>query len=112
MASSTPDAEFGRFFVLTKTLTYCSAKCKFFRCGQRALTFNRRMAYCRWADDKCTDGTCNYAICIKSKLLPNGVCGLAIKRKTYEDSDPEIFEEPKIKIKGKLLRRFKVEDII
>jgi len=90
----------------------CYPTCEFFRCGQRALTFNKRTAYCRWADDECTNGICNYAICLKSKLLSDGVCGLEIKRKTHEDLGPEIFEEPKIKIKGKLLKRFKVEDLI
>ena len=89
----------------------CFAKCEFFRCGQRALTFQGQRTYCRWADDICAGGTCNYAICIKSKLLQNGVCGLAIKRKTYEDGGPETLK-PTIKLKGKILKRFKEEDIL
>jgi len=39
------------------------------------------------------------------------VCGLSIKRKTYEDSGPEVEKEPEIKLKGKILKRIREEDI-
>ena len=84
---------------------YCSPKCEFFKCGQRALNCQDRRMYCRWAEDDCAGASCNYTICIKGRLLPNGVCGLTIKRKTSEDFDPNIEKGPSIKLNGRLLRR-------
>ncbi len=75
------------------------------------MTFQGRRAYCRWVDDACTSGTCNYAICLKSRLLADGLCGLTIERKNQEETGPEVLEEPKIKLKGRILRRFKPEDV-
>ena len=75
------------------------------------MNFRGQRAYCRWADDECTGGTCNYALCIKSRLLPQGVCGLAVKRITNEDAVPETLEKPKVKLRGKILKRFKEEEI-
>jgi len=100
------------FLVLSNTLKRCSPECDLFRCGQRALTFQGQRAYCRWADDTCTGGTCNYAVCVKSKLLSNGLCGLSIKRRTSEDSGPELLEEPQIKLKGKIRRRFRSDELL
>ncbi|MCW4038776.1 MAG: hypothetical protein NWF13_08595 [Candidatus Bathyarchaeota archaeon] len=97
---------------MAKTFRQCSPECDAFRCGQRALTFQGRRAYCRWADDVCTGGTCNYALCVKSKLLPKGVCGQTIRRKTSDAFDPEAMEEPQIRLKGKILRRFRPDDIL
>jgi len=48
---------------------------------------------------------------MKARLLPSGACGLNVTRKTPEEAGPEILEEPKVKLKGKILRRFKEEDI-
>ena len=76
-----------------------------------ALNYQGRRVYCRWAEDDCSGATCNYAICTRGRLLPNGMCGLNIKRKTDEDSGPEISDEPEIKLKGKILKRMKGEDI-
>lgn len=45
-------------------------------------------------------------------MLPNGVCGLTVKRKTYEDSGPDVEKGPGIKLRGKLLKRIRKEDII
>lgn len=91
----------------------CSPRCESFKCGQRALIYQGRQVYCRWADDDCSGATCNYAICIRGRLLPNGGCGLTIKRKTNdEDLSPEIIgDEPELKLKGKILKRIKGEDI-
>ncbi len=52
-------------------------------------------------------------MCIRGRLLPNGGCGLTIKRKTNdEDSSPETLQdEPELKLKGKILKRMKGEDI-
>ncbi len=70
-----------------------------------------QQAYCRWVGDTCTGDTCNYVICTRSRLLPNGVCGMTIKRLTKEDEfDPELIEEPEINVKGKLRKRFRSTD--
>lgn len=75
---------------------HCDPKCEFFRCGQRALIYQRGGAYCRWGDDVCSAATCNYATCLRARLLANGVCGLSVKRKTAEVEEPE---EPKLVVR-------------
>jgi hypothetical protein len=49
-------------------------------------------------------------------MLPNGVCGLSIKRKTYSEVCPETIEVDSkidnIKLRGKLSRRFREDEII
>ena len=70
-----------------------------------------KRAFCRWVGDKCTGDTCNYVICTRSRLLPNGICGMTIKRQTKEDEfDPDMLEELEIDVKGKLKKRFKSTD--
>lgn len=75
-----------------------------------------KRVYCRWADDDCVGCTCNYAVCVRGRLLANGVCGLSVKRKTNEESAPETvnvgIELNSVKVRGKLLRRFREDDLI
>lgn len=75
-----------------------------------------RRIYCRWADDDCVGSTCNYSLCIRGKLLTNGVCGLSVKRKTNEEVGPETKKVDSkiesVKLRGKILRRFRENDII
>ncbi|MFH0748859.1 MAG: hypothetical protein V1915_02920 [Candidatus Bathyarchaeota archaeon] len=96
--------------------TYCFSACETFKCGQRALIHTGKRVYCRWAEDDCVGHTCNYAICSRGRLLPNGTCGLSIKRKTNEEIAPETLKENlplnNIKVRGKLLRRVKEDDLI
>jgi len=72
--------------------------------------------YCRWADDDCVGYSCNYAICVRGRLLPKGICSLAVKRKTDKETNPEEIHPDipinNIKLKGKLLRRFREDEII
>lgn len=82
----------------------CDPKCEFFRCGQRALIYQRGGAYCRWGDDVCAPATCNYATCMRARLLANGVCGLTVKRKTAEDKEPEEIK-PVARLNEKLLKK-------
>jgi hypothetical protein len=43
--------------------------------------------------------------------MPNGVCGMTVKRKTKEEEfEPELLEASDINIKGKLKKRFKSTD--
>ena len=71
-----------------------------------------RRIYCRWADDDCSGPECNYAICIKRRLLTGRVCGLTIRRKTREEALPEATQGVNVLVKGKLLRRFRDDELI
>ena len=96
--------------------SHCFPACESFKCGQHTLTSMGRRIYCRWADDDCVGPTCNYALCVRGRLLSNGVCGLSVKRKTNEEIGPEAIEVDNkvdnIKFRGKLSRRFKEDEII
>jgi len=67
--------------------------------------------YCRWADDICAGTTCNYVICVRGRLLANGVCGLTVKRKTIEEEKMEEEKIP-IRIKSKTLQRLGGDEIL
>lgn len=98
-------------FVLSQSTKHCYSLCQFFQCGQRALDLKGKRAFCRWVGDKCAGDTCNYVICTRSRLLPNGICGMTIKRKTKEEEfEPELLEEHELNVKGKLRKRFKNTD--
>jgi len=47
---------------------------------------------------------CTYAICVKRRLLPGGVCGETVKRKTVE-VEPEEVINPTVKLRGKAFRK-------
>jgi hypothetical protein len=50
-------------------------------------------------------------MCIKRRLLPGGICGETVKRKTVEkDLDDDFFGES-IKLKGKALRKLGDKEI-
>jgi len=67
--------------------------------------------YCRWADDDCSGPECNYVICLQKRLLAGGTCGLTVRRKTKEELAPEAVQGVDIRVKGKLLRRFREDDL-
>ncbi len=90
----------------------CTPTCEFFRCAQRALVLRKGTAYCKWADDVCEGPKCNYASCLRGKLLSNGMCGMYVRRKTYEEARPEDEELPAIRISGRALRKLKEQDLI
>ncbi|MCJ7770739.1 hypothetical protein MUP37_04080 [Candidatus Bathyarchaeota archaeon] len=71
-----------------------------------------RRVYCRWADDDCSGPSCNYAICLQRRLVSGGQCGLTIRRKTGEEIAPENADKIDVKVKGKLLRRFRDDELI
>jgi hypothetical protein len=90
---------------LSKSPKICSPHCEFFKCGQYALRRSGRNVTCSWAEDSCTGGKCNYAICIKRRLLTDGTCSMTVGRKEKKELFPEIIEEPNYRIRGKTLRR-------
>jgi len=66
--------------------------------------------WCRWTEEECQVASCNYATCIKRRLLPNGVCGETLKRKTTE-IEPEKAMIQAVKLKGKTLRKLGEKEI-
>lgn len=48
-------------------------------------------------------------MCMKRRMLPEGVCGETIKRKTV-DKDVEDFFDDSVKLKGKALRKLGDQD--
>jgi len=92
------------------TVKYCSPKCKFFRCGKNAAIFRRNSVWCKWTEEECNVANCSYAICIKRRLLPGGVCGETVKRKTVEKSVEEVVG-PAVKLRGRALRKIGEKEI-
>jgi len=86
------------------TVKFCSPKCRFFRCGKHALVFRRGEPWCTWTDERCDVANCTYALCIRRRLLPNGVCGEAIKRRTVERKPEEEFT-PILRVRGKTIKK-------
>jgi hypothetical protein len=85
---------------------YCSPKCRLFKCVKRAVIFQRNRIWCRWTDEDCNIANCSYATCVRRQLLPEGICGESVKRKTVEkrlDDDEELI--PPVKLRGKALRK-------
>jgi len=64
----------------------CSPICPFrsFLCTKKALVIRRRRdrleALCTWTGDRCIGYRCQFAICTRHALLPDGQCGLRVKR--------------------------------
>ncbi len=81
-----------------------------FRCGKHALMFRGRQMWCKWAEEECNVANCSYATCVKRRLLPNGVCGETLKRKTVE-IEPEETPVPTVKLRGKTLRKLGEKEI-
>ena len=100
--------ERGSWHILVET-KYCSPKCRFFKCVKRAVLYQGKRIWCRWTDEECNVGNCTYATCVRRQLLPGGVCGESVKRRTVE-LRPEEDIIPPIKLKGKALRKLKDKD--
>jgi hypothetical protein len=66
---------------------------------------------CRWTEEACNVANCQYSMCVKRRLLPRGICGETVRRQTvekgFEDDD---VDEPAVKLKGKVLRKFGDKD--
>ncbi|MQY61870.1 hypothetical protein GH146_01110 [archaeon] len=71
---------------------------------QRAVIYQGNQIWCRWTDEECSVANCSYATCVRRQLLPGGVCGESVKRRTV-DRRPEEDLIPAVKLKGKMLRR-------
>lgn len=82
----------------------CSPSCQSFKCAKEAIVYQKDSLWCRWTEEMCGVANCTYAMCMKRRLLPAGICGETIKRKTVE-KEPEEVIGPTVKLHGKALRR-------
>ena len=112
----TGDTRFKKIFVQVKVVPvlsgpkYCSPKCELFRCGKKAVVYRGNRVWCEWTDEECEVANCSYATCIKRRLLPGGICGETVKRKTIE-REPEETPIPAVKLRGKALRKIGEKEI-
>jgi len=112
----TDDTNFKKFLVQIRVVhvlsgtRYCSPKCEMFRCGKTAVLYHGNRVWCRWTDEECEVTNCSYAICAKRRLLPGGICGETVKRKTIE-REPEEALGPVVKLRGKALRKIGEKEI-
>ncbi len=88
----------------------CSPTCELFRCAKHAVIVRGNKVWCRWTEEECQIPNCSYATCTKRRLLPNGVCGETVKRKTVE-TEPEEVSIPTVRLKGKVLRKVGEKEI-
>ena len=87
---------------------YCFPKCEFFRCAKKAVRRGNKV-WCTWTDEECNVSNCSYAVCVKRRLLPDGICGETVKRKTAEKG-PEEMASP-VKLRGKIIKKIGEEEI-
>ena len=88
---------------------HCFPSCKFFRCVKKATVHRGNKIWCTWTEEECDVSNCNYAMCMKRRLLPNGICGETVKRKTAEKGPEEM--EPPVKLRGKIVKKIGEEEI-
>lgn len=61
-------------------------------------------------DEPCNPVNCNYAMCTVRRLLPGGICGETLKRRTVEKG-PEDEVMPTIRVRGKIFRKIGEKEI-
>jgi hypothetical protein len=83
----------------------CSPTCPSFKCGKNSAFYRREGVACKWTEEMCSVANCQYSICMKRRLLPQGICGETVKRQTVEHDFDEEIDEP-VRLKGKALRKF------
>ena len=89
----------------------CSPTCQSFKCTKNAAIYRRDMVWCREAEEQCNVAKCTYSMCFKRRMLPGGVCGETVRRKTVErDIGEEIPDDSAVKLKGKALRKLGDQD--
>lgn len=88
----------------------CSPTCQSFKCAKNSNVNRQDDVWCNWTEETCNIASCLYALCTKRRLLPRGVCGETITRKTVE-KEPDEAMDPPIKLHGKALRKFGEKEI-
>lgn len=89
----------------------CEPDCEFFQCEQRAMMKKGGKVLCRWGEDECRGPSCNYAKCIRGRMLANGLCGLTIRRRTRGVEEEEIDEIQGVRIRGRLSSRLREKEL-
>jgi hypothetical protein len=56
-------------------------------------------------EEPCNIANCTYSMCMKRRLLPQGICGETVRRQTVEKDFEDDIDEP-VMLKGKALRKF------
>jgi hypothetical protein len=56
-------------------------------------------------EETCNIANCTYSMCMKRRLLPQGICGETVRRQTVEKDFEDDIDEP-VRLKGKALRKF------
>ncbi len=88
----------------------CSSTCQSFKCAKEATLFRRDGVWCKWTEEMCDVADCTYAMCMKRRLLPKGICGETIKRKTVERQPDEVVG-PTVKLHGRAFRKIGEKEI-
>lgn len=88
----------------------CSPTCDLFKCAQNTIVYRDDEAWCKLTEEKCDVENCGYAMCVKRRLLPEGICGETVERKTTEKKPEEVVGPP-IKVRGKTLRQIEDKEI-
>jgi hypothetical protein len=83
----------------------CSPTCPSFKCAKNSAWYRRDGVMCRWTEEMCNVANCQYSMCVKRRLLPQGICGETVRRKTVEKDFEDDFNEP-VRLRGKALRKF------
>lgn len=96
--------------VLLAQVKPCSPACPSFKCVKNATFYRRDSVWCREAEENCSVAGCTYAVCMKRRMLPNGICGETVKRITT-DIDPEDIEVNTVRLKGKAFRKLGERDL-
>lgn len=74
----------------------CTPFCPFraFKCTKNALVIRRRRdrleALCEWTRDRCIGWRCQFMVCMRHALLPDGMCSLMVEKR---ERRPPIDEE-------------------
>ncbi|NIP67532.1 hypothetical protein GWO18_05445 [Candidatus Bathyarchaeota archaeon] len=84
---------------------HCSPTCEAFKCAKEAAGRRGDVVWCEWTDEECQVAKCNFAMCVKRRLLPDGVCGETLKRKTAEKG-PEEMEMP-VKLRARVKKKLR-----
>lgn len=88
----------------------CSPTCSAFKCAKNAVFYRRDGVWCRDTEELCNVAKCTYSMCMKRRLLPQGICGETVRRQTVERDFEDIDAIPSVKLKGKALRKFGDKD--
>jgi hypothetical protein len=90
----------------------CSPTCSGFKCTKNSIFYHREGAWCGMTEEVCDLTNCTYAMCMKRRMLPQGICGETVKRKTVEkDLEEADGVDVPVKLKGKAFRKFGERDI-